>query len=386
MQNGSIMKSKRRNGQTVWEFRWRDRTSGTALYRRIFLGTTQQFATEREARDAVAGIVLEINVSDPRLQTVTLTISQLAEHYRRRELVSDNTLKTYSTKKGYENYLRRWIVPKWGEYSLDKIKPVEVELWLRELCLARSTCAKIKNIMSVIFNHARRYELFDANPMNLVRQSAKRRRIPYILHVDQIRRLLGAVGPLPHILIFMDATTGLRQSELFGLRWRDLDFDNGQISVGRSVVHGVISNCKTEASMKPIPMGPSLAEILKKWKNEARYAGADDWVFASTRTKGKRPLWGQSIMCKRIRPVANKLGIEKRIGWHTFRHSYSTLLRSLGTDIKVQQDLLRHSSARLTLDTYTQSVTPAKREAQNAVAMLLTAPDQSTFPAPAETH
>ena len=88
-------------------------------------------------------------------------------------------------------------------------------------------------------------------------------------------------------------------------------------------------------------------------------------------------------MCKRIRPVAKKLGIEKRIGWHTFRHSYSTILRSLGTDIKVQQDLLRHSSARLTLDTYTQAVTPAKREAQNAV---LTAPEQSTFAAPTGTN
>lgn len=139
MQNGSLMKSKRRNGQTVWEFRWRDRTSGKAVYRRIVLGTTQQFATESAARAAVAGIVLEINVNDPRLQTGRLTISQLAEHYRRRELASDNTWKTYSTKKGYENYLRRWIVPKWGEYSLDKIKPIEVELWLRQLSLARST-------------------------------------------------------------------------------------------------------------------------------------------------------------------------------------------------------------------------------------------------------
>ena len=69
MQNGSLMKSTRRNGQTVREFRWRDRTSGKAVYRRIVLGTTQQFATEREARDAVAGIVVEINVNDPRVQT-----------------------------------------------------------------------------------------------------------------------------------------------------------------------------------------------------------------------------------------------------------------------------------------------------------------------------
>jgi integrase len=150
MQNGSLMKSTRRNGEKVWEFRWRDRTSGKAVSRRIVLGTTQQVATETEARVAVAGIVLEINVDDPRLQTHALTISQLTEHYRRRELSLDNTWKTYSTKKGYDNYLKRWIVPKWGEHFLGKVKPIEVELWLRQLPLARSSCAKIKNIMSVL--------------------------------------------------------------------------------------------------------------------------------------------------------------------------------------------------------------------------------------------
>lgn len=383
MQNGSLMKANRRNGPEVWEFRWRDRTSGKAVYRRIVLGSAQQFPTEIEARAAAAGIVLEINVNDPRVQTHALTISQLAEHYRHRELSPDNTWKSYSTKKGYENYLKRWIVPKWGEFAICKIKPIEVELWLRQLPLARASCAKIKNIMSVLFNHARRYELFDDNPIQLVRQSAKRRRIPHILLVNEIRQLLSAVGPLPRILIFMDATTGLRQSELFGLRWRDLDFDGGQMNVVRSVVQGVISSCKTETSMKPIPMGPYLADMLKKWKDEAVYASPDDWVFASVRTRGKRPVWGQSLMRKKIHPVAKKLGINKRIGWHTFRHSYSSILRSLGTDINVQQDLLRHSSARLTLDTYTQSVTTAKREAQDAVIRLLVTNEQSTLIAPA---
>ena len=237
--------------------------------------------------------------------------------------------------------------------------------------------------MSVLFNHARRHELFDGNPIHLVRQSAKRRTIPHILSIDEIQLLLGAVGALARILIFIDATTGLRQSELFGLRWKDLAFDSGEINVVRSVVHGVISNCKTESSMKPIPMSSYLADMLKQWKRDTRYAAPDDWVFASVRTQGKRPLWGQSLMRKNIRPVAKRLGIDKRIGWHTFRHSYSTLLRSLGTDIKVQQDLLRHSSARLTLDTYTQSVTPAKRAAQDAVIRLLIANEQSTLAAPA---
>jgi integrase len=263
-------------------------------------------------------------------------------------------------------------VPKWGEYALGQIKPIEVELWLRQLPLARGSCAKIRNVLSVVFSHARRYDLFDGNPIQFVRQSAKRRKIPHILNADEIRRLLRVVKPLYRVLIFTDVTTGLRQSELFGLKWSDVDFEYGQINVIRSVVHGVISNCKTESSMKPIPMGPELAKVLQEWKLQTRYPAPDDWVFASARTGGKRPMWGENMIRKPVRRALRKLGIYKAIGWHTFRHSYSTLLRSLGTDIKVQQDLLRHSSVRLTLDTYTQAVTSAKRAAQNAVLQLLT--------------
>jgi integrase len=65
--------------------------------------------------------------------------------------------------------------------------------------------------------------------------------------------------------------------------------------------------------------------------------------------------------------MPRKLGITKRIGWHTFRHSYSTLLKANGADIKVMQELLRHAPTRVTLDTNTQAVTPAKRAAQTAV-------------------
>ena len=64
---------------------------------------------------------------------------------------------------GYENYLKRWIAPKWGTYPLTKIKPIEVEAWLRQVPLPRGSCARIRNIMSVLFNHARRYELYSEN-------------------------------------------------------------------------------------------------------------------------------------------------------------------------------------------------------------------------------
>jgi site-specific recombinase XerD len=72
-----------------------------------------------------------------------------------------------------------------------------------------------------------------------------------------------------------------------------------------------------------------------------------------------------------ILPVARRLGITKRIGWHTFRHTYSTLLRFTGAELNIMQELLRRSTIRVTLDTYTQAVTNEKRNAQEAVVSLL---------------
>jgi integrase len=76
-------------------------------------------------------------------------------------------------------------------------------------------------------------------------------------------------------------------------------------------------------------------------------------------------------MSNQIRKVARGVGIAKKIGWHTFRHTCATLLRASGADIKVVQELLRHASCRVTLDTYTQAVTEQKRAAQNKIAGLV---------------
>jgi integrase len=93
-------------------------------------------------------------------------------------------------------------------------------------------------------------------------------------------------------------------------------------------------------------------------------------VFASLQKRGKGPYWGQQLLRHHIRPAAQRLGIAKRIGWHTFRRTYSTLLRATGAELKVMQELMRHSTIRVTLDTYTQAVTTEKRAAQTAVVSL----------------
>ena len=86
---------------------------------------------------------------------------------------------------------------------------------------------------------------------------------------------------------------------------------------------------------------------------------------------GWSALWLSTIMRYHIQPKTLDPGITKKVSWHTFRHSFSTLLRANGEDAKVVQELLRHASAKMILDTYSQALTPAKRAAQSKVVSMI---------------
>ena len=83
-----------------------------------------------------------------------------------------------------------------------------------------------------------------------------------------------------------------------------------------------------------------------------------------------KPPWKDGILADHLKPAATKAGIGN-IGWHTFRHTYSTLLHSLGATPAVQKELLRHADIRTTLDVYTHAVSEEKREAASKVAHAL---------------
>ena len=201
-------------------------------------------------------------------------------------------------------------------------------------------------------------------------KAQKRRSPPVVLTPGEIRILLDGLKIRERTLVFIAASTGIRQSELFALQWGDINLSAGTMNVARSIVHGFVGPCKTESSQKPVPIHHLVCEALAKWKEQSPYRQPEDWFFASRHSDGERPYWGQSILHKYPRPAARELGIETRFGWHTFRHTYSTLLRSVGTEFKVMQELLRHSTIRSTLEVYTQAITPAKQNAQAAVMSL----------------
>ena len=96
-----------------------------------------------------------------------------------------------------------------------------------------------------------------------------------------------------------------------------------------------------------------------------------DWVFASERAFGKLPVWPDSLRQKILQPAAKKAGITKQVGWHTFRHTYSTLLKANGEDVKVVQELMRHANITTTMNIYTRALTPSKRRAQSKAVDVL---------------
>jgi integrase len=372
MQRGSLALVSRKEGPDVWQFRWSEKDlHGARIQRKRVIGTVERYPDGAAARTAMTIVLAELNSGKARISCGSIAVAQLCDHFKQRELTRDNTWRSYSTKKTYQAYLNRWVLPHWRHYELAEVRTIQVESWLRRLPLAKSSCAKIRNLMSVLFNHACRYELFDRNPIYLVRQSAKRRRAPTVLMPDEIKAMLDNLSIRERTLVLLAVSTGLRQSELFGLKWGDIDLVQGAMNVTRSIVYGVVGPCKTESSQKPVPVHPLLADALSDWRKQCAYTKPDDWVFASKCHRGRRPFWGQAILRKYVRPVAQRVGIQKCIGWHTFRHTYSTLLRSVGTEFKVMQELLRHSTLRSTLDVYTQAITPAKHAAQAAVLSLV---------------
>lgn len=385
-QKGSLQRVKRKKGQDVWIFRWYEiQPDGTKKYRKVVVGTVEEFKTETDAHKAVDALRLTINEQTPRQQLKEISLDTLVQHYRQHEMpdifyknsqlpegiAEDENRKTYATQDTYEGYLKKWILPRWKSYRLQDVKAVQVEQWLKSLALAPGSKAKIRNIMSALYSHAIRWEWAKHNPITYVRQSAKRRKIPAILTIEQIKDFLSHLREPCRTAVLLDAASGLRVGELLGLKWEDVNFETLEVNLTRSVVKQKITRCKTEASRKPIPLDPELAEILFSWKLQSPYPQPSDWVFASPHKKGKQPYWPGALFRAHLKPALETAKIPGDVGWHTLRHTFGTLMKANGEDIKTIQELLRHSNYKVTADTYMQAVTSTKRAAHTKLVRMI---------------
>ena len=336
---------------------------------------------------------LRVNINtDGPTELTSITMAEAVDHYTVHELADCGAEgKAYSTRSRKTQLLSRWVVPHWGKMELRAIKTVAVEQWLKTLVttkfgkpkpLAGGTREKIRDAMSSIFNHAIRWELTDRNPItgptkrSGVRVSAKRERTPDILEIQEMQLLLAALGIRERAMLFLDMPSGLRRGELAGLKWEDFEFKKLHVSVTRSLVDQHVGPVKTETSRKLMPIDEFVAHELLAWHAVTPYKKPSDYVWATDANRagakrGKQPVWLSTVMRDYIQPMARKLGIQKKMSWHTFRHTFSSILKGNGEDVKVVQELLRHSTSRMTLDTYTQALGPDKRAAQSKVVGMI---------------
>jgi hypothetical protein len=252
-QNGSLLKIKRRKGDQVWAFRWYEDAGGSRTYRKRIVGTVAKLPHRRDAERAVSALRININAG----VHVPQTVGDLVAHYRKTELVPDRKAQSSIYVNGM--FLNLYVVPRWGEVRVEAVRTVEVESWLSSLPFAPGTRAKIRNLMSALFNHAIRHEWTLTNPITQVRCSAKRLRIPDVLTPAEFQALFSRLEQRDRAMVLLAGSTGLRRSELVALTWGDLAFDRSEITIRRSRVRQWFGEPKTEASRKPVPLYASVA-------------------------------------------------------------------------------------------------------------------------------
>lgn len=393
-QEGSIERVKRLKGPDVWVYRWRElQPDGRRTQRKTVVGDVGRYKTKSHVKKVVENLRLEINAQRPSIGT--MTISELWGHYQEKELRNSRADRSPVTIQTYLDNFRLYVLPQWGQTYIDEIRAVDVEEWLDSLMksdrpkgrarkpsskaeasisvskakpvpLAPKTKSKLRNQLSCLYSHAIRHGLWKGeNPIKTVRQSTDGLRTPDTLTLAEMSALIGELtNTLHRVAILIAASTGLRRSEIRGLQWCDVDFGNLWLHLRRGIVRKMQTKLKTKGSRRGVPLPPDLAEVLKAWRDQTPYRAEDDWVLASPATNGRTSIWLDMVVQDHIKPAAKRLGINKQIGMHTFRHSLANLLASKKEPIKVTQELLRHSNSRVTLDVYQQADTDAMRAAQ----------------------
>lgn len=207
--------------------------------------------------------------------------------------------------------------------------------------------------------------------MSLVRPPAKRRREMPAIDEEKVRLLLGQAKRSPYYRLYLAAVmTGMRQGELLGLRWQDVDFTFGTASVQQTFYRlggqQFFKAPKTAKSRRTVGLPGVLAQELQGLREEQvehrRLLGDSyedhDLVFCQA---NGRPLHAHNIVQRDFRKVAAQAGLG-RVRFHDLRHAHATMLLQQGVHPKVVQERLGHASIAMTLDVYSH-VVPGMQEA-----------------------
>lgn len=274
-----------------------------------------------------------------------------------------------STYARYEAAMRLHIVPTIGHRPLGRITPHDVQQLYADRLAAGLSAQSVLHLHRILHRALRQAVRWGLVPRN-VTEAVDPPRVPQremsVLTPEQARTLLThsrdeRIWPL----LVVAVTTGLRQGELFALRWRDVDLVRRQLTVRRTLLRSpkggwLLAEPKTRGSVRQVALSLLAVQAIEQQRRRQRQdresAGArwqdHDFVFANTIGQ---PLSPQNVLQRDFYPLLERLSLP-RVRFHDLRHTAATLLLSAGTHPKIVSDMLGHTEVGITLNLYSHVV------------------------------
>lgn len=312
------------------------------------------------------------------VKTTKLTVGEYLGQWLQNYVMTHTSPRT---AESYQVVIRRHLIPNLGSIPLTQLQPLHVQGYyakaLREGradgqdSLSARTVRNIHKVLSEALTHAVKWQMLIRNVALAVNPPRPGRSEMTTLSEEQARLFLQAAAVTPyHELFTLALYTGMRRSELLGLRWKEVDLDLAQLSVVRALhrlASGgfVFTEPKTARSRPSIALAPSVCILPRQLKDrqigERLLLGLrlqdDDLVFSKP---DGRPL-DPSTVTHTFKRVTNRAGIS-RARLHDLRHTHASLLLKQGIHPKIVSERLGHSSIGITLDTYSH-VMPGLQQA-----------------------
>lgn len=286
-----------------------------------------------------------------------------------------------NTIKGYRSQIDHQIKPFIGHKQLASLTTADIQKFYNKIkkegrvhphpihghVLSDGMVRKIHMMLHEAMEMAVRERYIVRNPTDNTTIPKKTTTEKQVLDDSQLNRFLEAIQGEPywHDFFYVEVMTGLRRGEICGIKWSDIDFNEGTLCIKRSVSTkeggGVsIGETKTDAGVRTIIMPPSVATLLWKKRSDA----INEWVFPHY-TNPSDPLHPSSAY-KKLKTLLKRLELPL-LRFHDLRHTFATQATDGGVDPKTLAGILGHTDASFTLDTYTHVTSDMQRGASAIV-------------------
>lgn len=351
--SGSLVVRADANGAETWYGLWR---TGQRRVKRA-LGPKRSPALRDGLTRAQAEAELRRRMQEqfvPIGRAERKTIAEAGERYV--EHLATVKQRKRTTIQDYSGYLRRHLIPHFGERTLDRIESAHVEAYLHAklATLSAKTVTNHLTFLHGLFGFAVRRRWAESNPVAMVdrppatRQHASRIRFLQPVEVEAVLRAVPVdeLGVTDAALYLCAVTTGVRQGELLALKWLDVDWLARRIRVADNFPRGHTDKPDTPKShsLRSVPMADRLAGELERHFQRSRYRSDDDLVFCHPLTG--RP-YDASALRSRFYQCLERAGV-RRVTFHELRHTFGTQMAASGAPLRAIQEWMGHADAKTT--------------------------------------